>query len=687
MLKIYYQNVRGLRTKTEDFYSSALIFDYDIIVVTESWLNDMIFDHEILDNRYRVFRRDRSSTRSSLTKKDGGGVVVATLAKYEVVRRSSWESQCEELWISIKCENGLNVNICAVYIPPPINHDYIDTLYNNFTEVINKRSKNNSINLLMGDFNMGTICWEYNLDSGLLVPKGSSNNIENSFLDMLAFNDLHQFNTIVNSSNRILDLVLGSNNSTVSVSEATNPLLLIDPHHPALDITFRMTDNMPLVQSKVKQLNFYLCNYDAVNEELSKIDWFDRWSSITNINEMLFNFYDIVMSIIKKYTPITKPRDERYPVWYSRALLKVIKEKAKYHKLYKKYKNPRDKLAFETLRMRCSVLIKECYSIFKKNIAIHLRRNPKYVWRYFKNKRVGNNYIPNKMTMDNTNIARGGQEICDLFSVHFQSIYRVHGGSCSAGSVKATPCNNTFSSCILEVKEILDCLSSLDCDKGPGPDSIPPLFLRKCAANLAGPLTTIFNYSLSQGIFPDQWKIAHITPIFKSGNVDNVANYKPVSILSACGKVIESLVQRKMFSHFKNVLDDNQHGFRPKKWTLSNLVEYVTYISSALDGGTEVHAIYTDFKKAFDLVDHNLLIAKLEGIGVHGSLLRWCESYLRNRSQLVYLKGFKSNQCFIPSGVPQGSHLGPLFFLVFINDLGNEISSKYKLFADDLKIY
>ena len=119
-----------------------------------------------------------------------------------------------------------------------------------------------------------------------------------------------------------------------------------------------------------------------------------------------------------------------------------------------------------------------------------------------------------------------------------KSVYRVRSNAHLLTPVGATACsNNTYSHCNLEVKEVLDCLSTLDCDKGPGPDSIPPIFLRKCAAVLADPLTRIFNLSLSQGIFPDQWKMTHITQIFKSGSVDDVSNYRPISILSACAKV------------------------------------------------------------------------------------------------------------------------------------------------------
>lgn len=135
------------------------------------------------------------------------------------------------------------------------------------------------------------------------------------------------------------------------------------------------------------------------------------------------------------------------------------------------------------------------------------------------------------------------------------------------------------------------------------------------------------------------------------------------------------------------MLSAQQHGFLPGRSTTSNLLGYVTDIHDAFANNKEVHAIYTDFSKAFDVVDHYILVRKLGHAGICGSLLRWCESYLRNRSQIVTIRGYKSDLKSVPSGVPQGSHLGPLFFLLFVNDLCTTISSRFKIFAGDLKLY
>lgn len=153
------------------------------------------------------------------------------------------------------------------------------------------------------------------------------------------------------------------------------------------------------------------------------------------------------------------------------------------------------------------------------------------------------------------------------------------------------------------------------------------------------------------------------------------------------GKVFEKLVQAQIYFQFKSLFDTNQHGFLPGRSTTSNLLDYVTTIYESMEDKAEVHAIYTDFSKAFDLVDHGILLQKLAHAGICGSLLRWCESYLKNRSQLVKIRGYNSDIKVVPCGVPQGSHLGPLFFLFYVNDLCSVIASGYQMFADDLKVY
>ena len=199
----------------------------------------------------------------------------------------------------------------------------------------------------------------------------------------------------------------------------------------------------------------------------------------------------------------------------------------------------------------------------------------------------------------------------------------------------------------------------------------------------------IFKESLRVGETPEDWKKANITPIFKKGSRNDPANYRPVSLTSQVCKVLESIVKEQIFDHLKNknLLSEKQHGFREGRSCLSNLLTTLEDWTDILDDRACVDVAYLDFRKAFDLVSHKHLLLKLHKHGINGQIGNWIKAFLENRKQKVVIRGHESEELDVLSGVPQGSVLGPLLFLIFINDLPKCTTCPVCLFADDSKIY
>jgi len=195
---------------------------------------------------------------------------------------------------------------------------------------------------------------------------------------------------------------------------------------------------------------------------------------------------------------------------------------------------------------------------------------------------------------------------------------------------------------------------------------------------------------VTDGAVPQGWKIANVTPIFKKGTKLDSGNYRPVSLTSHIGKLIESLIRDTMINHLSQnrLINESQHGFtfRHKKSCLTNLLEYLEYVVNQIDAGDPVDVIYLDFQKAFDKVPHRRLLQKLRAHGITGSIINWIENWLADREQRVVINGIRSRFTAVISGVPQGSILGPLSFIIFINDLDDGVVSKILKFADDTKI-
>ena len=250
-------------------------------------------------------------------------------------------------------------------------------------------------------------------------------------------------------------------------------------------------------------------------------------------------------------------------------------------------------------------------------------------------------------------------------------------------------CNSRLKSITISQQYVRDVLNNLNVTKASGPDLISPRLLKECATILSKPLSIIFNRSLLQGYFPSNWKDANVTAIYKKADKSMPSNYRPISLLSQIGKAMERYIHKHLYNYISenNLLTPFQSGFIQGDSTTFHLLHTYHSFLEAVDSGKEVRVVFCDISKAFDRVWHRGLLHKLAGMGLSEGLLRWFKSYLSHQRQRVVLNGVESNWADVLAGVPQGSILGPLLFLIYINDIVNNIRSSIRLFADDTTIY
>lgn len=674
-LHIYYQNTQGLRTKTQTFYENLLSCNYDVICLTETWLNGNIFSGELFGDGYMVYRRDRES--SSSIKSDGGGVLIAVKTSIRSTRCTEFETDAEDVWISIDTNGEGRFLLCCAYVPPGSEGSLCE-----FKDGLCRNEKifQEGAVLLVGDFNLSSVSWQSVEGEYFLEPTLSGNRFS-EIVDTFAYLGLMQFNTTCNDAGRILDLILCNEVDYIkNLTRPTEFLVNENRHHNALEFILNLTPAKILIHAKNYHHNFKRGDFDAVNHHLSQIDWRTELSG-QNVDRVVDKFYSIINDIIKLYIP-TRRVGGSFPIYFSHKLIKIIKEKNKFHKKYKKYKDLNAYNRFCELRCMSKKIIRQDYKTYIKNIENEISHNTKQLWKYLANKRKSVANIPQSVSWSNKRAK--GREVPELFAKYFRDVYVPP----VEGALPDTECPKISYVEKINSRTIENVINELDISKSSGPDGIPPLFIKKCMSNLIKPLQLIYNLSLETASFPTRWKTAEISPIFKSGQRDNVENYRPISKLCIFGKLLEKIIYNRVLPSVKNIIIEEQHGFFPGRSLETNLLSFSEHVIEQIDAQGQLDTIYTDFSKAFDKISHEKLLRRLADVGLPESLVEWCKSYLTGRAGFVAIGGHRSETFYITSGVPQGSHLGPLFFLIYINNIkGCFRHCGILLYADDLKIY
>ena len=672
------------------------------MAVTETWLSNHK-DGELQIDGYKFFRGDRKRVKRTTRGRFSGGVgcyVRLDLAcTMETVVNFS-NGVVELLCLYSKVHN---MYIAVIYRQPDDRVGNHRSTEKEFKPVIEKLSKSLSSlpdpspNIFFcGDFNLPHASWsDDSNDSG----GTTSEKLMVQYVKQLQ-NDhfLQQFITSpTHVEGGMLDLVFCNNHAIIHSYGTLHPLRSTSDH-------FVVEVNTPVMcqadddEAERPPLNAAL---DNLNFHSNDIDWEEMSAAITervtledfsnlSPNDHLEQLMKILIDIAYKYVPCktsskrgphTKiPRHRRILMRKRRKLMEQRKHDLSEHK----------KQQIQVKLVQIEMLLQQSHAenrSRREQLAIKaIKTNSKYFFTYAKQHSTTKTSI-GPLLNENNEYTASSSKMANLLSVQYSSVFSTPTDSPYYALEDED--GTTITDIEFSEQDIIDAIDELKQNSASGPDGLTAIFLKKCKNSLVKPLFHLWRKCLDQGITPDKLREAHIIPIHKGGHQGLPANYRPVALTSHIVKIFEKVIRNYIvkFMEENDKFNNGQHGFRLGRSCLSELLVHYDRIVEILEAGSNVDTIYLDFAKAFDKVDHGIVLKKLSLLGVRGKLLQWIRSFLSSRTQAVLVNGVLSDPAPVTSGVPQGSVIGPLLFLILIGDIDENVAHSFLTsFADDTRL-
>jgi hypothetical protein len=673
-------NARSICNKLSELHL-LLSENPGLVCITETWLNPSITNNLLTDNfNYSVYRRDRPD-------RHGGGVCI--LINNDIFDSCAVNIPASYNHLELIAVNILNLpykcRLVAIYRQPTCDSDISGCLNcQDISDCIDHLYCNNTAMIICGDFNLPS----YDTQSQSHNDFSCSHILSEIFSNYAFTQYVTEPTRYGNGQNAsLLDFVLCNDTNLLLNIAVSCPFGNSDHCVISFDIFHNNNSVCQKIINNRSTYDFKRADWSVIFAYLNNVDFLRDFAYFDSADECFAYFYNVINDCIVSHVPCVTSNIGNKKAHYPAAIKRHLSLKKSSWKAYKKVRTAATLKHYKHRAFVYRTSIQQ-YNAIRENRIVN-SSNITAFYRYCNRKFSCRSIIGPLATSD-------GQYICDsrtktyIFRESFSSNYITDNYITPAVT---RPLTSQFDTIYFTTSLVNKAIKRLRPKSKGGPDNIPPIFIKKCSLWLAPVLAYLFDYSFRQSYIPPVWKSALVTPVYKKGDRTNPSNYRPISLTCVLCKVMESIIKDQLtaYLHTNNIITDHQHAFIKQHSTVTNLLECTHDWSLAISNKHFVDVIYIDFRRAFDSIVHSKLLIKLRSYGISGNLLSWISSFLSNRFQQVVVDNCYSNEFPVTSGIIQGSVLGPILFILFINDLSDVIRHNAHitlvLFADDLKLF